>query len=253
MPRRLRKLRIEEISPVDEGANQGADVVLLKSTEQPETSEVDVNLTEIAKALGLAETATAEEVVAAIETFKSANKVAVDEANTKAETASTKLAEVEKALTAATKPVEPDVTETLPEDVRKQLTELAEIKKSLAAAEVEAARLVEVNKAKDAYKNLIDQDTIGSALFTLRKSDKGAADKLEAVLKAADARAALAPVTEVVGTSETDNATGEDRLEVLAKKLHAESAGKLSFEQAYTKALKENPHLLTGQPVAEDK
>lgn len=257
MPRILRNLRLDEVSLVDEGANQYAHILLSKQAGDPTpANEVDVNLTEIAKALGLADTATAEEVVAAVETFKTANKVALDEAAAKAEAANmekaaaeARLAEIEKSL----KPAEPDIS-TLPEEVQKQINELVEIKKTLAAAETERERLVEINKAKDAYKHLIDQDTIGGALFTLRKADKDAADKLETVLKAADARASLAPVTEVVGKSTADeSATGEDRLEVLAKQAQVESGGKLSYHQAYAKVLKANPNLLTGKPVAEDK
>lgn len=248
-------LTIDEISPVDAGGHQLADIVLLKSLGGQPNTHTGEAVVEILKLLGLAETATAEDVAVAISKLKAAHVTAATEAGTKVEnaladkaTVETKLAEVEKKLADATR--DPNVIDpALPEEVRKQLGEFAEVKKALAAKEVEIAKSVVIAKAKTDYADLTDHDTLGAVLFIVEKADKPLADKLAASLSAANARAKLAPVEKTLGTTSTATEGDVDPVVPLAKALQAERAAKgetISIEKAYTLALEANPNLYDG-------
>lgn len=258
MAQNLTDLTIDEISLVDDGANQHAEVVIVKAKTAPEgfsglqesaeadsTTEIQMDLENLAKALEDAE----------------AKLVALEKRTTDAEAALTGATEVIKAkdaeieaLTKAAKPAkeeiedeeedeedEDKVMKSLPESVRKRLeaadtalTELAKMREERDTAEA-------IAKAKSL--NFGKAEEIGPLLLRVRKGTTVAADAdmLEGLFKAAGEQGRVTHLFKAIGSEAAVEGDPESLLN--AKATEIAKAHKLTFEQGYTKAVEQNPAL----------
>jgi hypothetical protein len=104
-----------------------------------------------------------------------------------------------------------------------------------------------ITKSKDMFKSLaVEHDTLAPGLRRVALIDAGLAKAVETALKAADAQLATAGViTAVVGEPAAKAANGAGAYEqIVAKANELVSAGTApTFEQAFTKAVTDNPEL----------
>jgi hypothetical protein len=257
MAYKLTQLKLREVSLVDNPANPGAHVLLFKRKE-----ESNMTLEERIKALETSETALKAQV-AALETerneFKSkleAETAKVKELETAKTAAEGKATEAEKARDKAIKDLD-EVKKSGPEEVLKIGEK--EIKKSAVGADAfealkaqneviekqrDEADLVQyINKARTEMPHLPGKpEEIGKALREISKIDKTVADVITAALKAGEA--ALAEATKAAGDGGKDEQTAEAQLVAKAKEIQKATSG-LSYEDAYERALEQNPALYT--------
>lgn len=287
MANKLTDMEIQEISLVDEPANEDARVVIVKA-KAGSVTDSPVSMAMIAGAVLAAIEALAPQIVekAMAEGFSAdpdaamaaasiikevvmdaesvtnalekaeADIVALTKRAEDAEAALKDLQDVIKAKDdeiaklAAGKPAEGDeeeVLKALPESIRKRL--------EAAEADARSAR-EEIQKAKDAAEmaeaiakakalQMGDPEKIGGLLLRIRKgaTTVADADEIEAVLKSAAEIAAKSPLFKAIGSAAAVDGDPEDLLKAKADEIMKASDGKISFAQAYDKALTDNPAL----------
>lgn len=274
MPKTLSDVVVDEISLVDDGANQAAEVLIFKRRDSDGTFNRDpglaghleqehhMDLETIAKALESAE-GRLTELVSKLE----ATEAERDEAATALAKANADLAAAEVELTKARAKAEKakdgedeeddddaEVMKSLPESLRKRLEDAAEVirkaNERAAAAEAELAKARDaaeqaeaVSKAKAAgIQNAAD---VAPLLLRVRKgkSTPEDADKLERFLVAASAQATTANLFKSIGSADTGETTDpEALLKSRATEIQKANAG-MTYEQAYSRALDLNPGL----------
>lgn len=242
---RLRKLKIKEISLVDEPANPGASVLFYKRKgghEGGDNQETDtMTLEELAKAL---ETANEK---------AEKHEAEMAEVTKRAEAAEAEVAELKKKL---------DAEGAGEEDIYKGMSKaaVAHFKKMEAenkasreavAKMADERREAEFIKQAEGYANLpVKPEEFGPVLkrFADGEAKDGDMDMLGTVLKAADA--AFTKATQIRGDNPTPGAlvegSAEQKLDALAKARVAktkEEGGSISYVKAYNAVLSENPDL----------
>lgn len=197
--------------------------------------ERDMDLQELEKALKEAEKALAD---------------ASTVAKAKDEEIAKLKAERDEAIAKAKKPeqTDEDIMKGLPEPVRKRLEEAEAVARvanerveKMAAAAEEADAIL---KAKDL--GIGDAKAIGPLLLRVRKGKSTEADaaEIERLLKAAANQATTAGLFKSAGSAASDVADPEAVLKAKAEEIR-KADPKLTYEQAYDRATRENPGLYT--------
>ena len=225
----LRRLRVGEGSPVDEGANQHAVISLTKRRTQTVAEP-----TEIEKKLQAAEAALA--------------KAKADAATELAKVKADHEAELKK-LAPKVEPTQEEIEKALPasvrEDLAKSRTERAELAKRLDDEIAKRETAEWVTKAKGYGAIGASPEDLGGLLRKVAKHvTADEMGKLEGVLKAAGEIASKADVlTKTIRKAGgADGSSAEAKIEKRAAEIRKASPD-LTREMAYAKALDESPEL----------
>ncbi|CAB5220374.1 hypothetical protein UFOVP233_60 [uncultured Caudovirales phage] len=134
-----------------------------------------------------------------------------------------------------------EVMKSLPESIRKQLADGREAREQLAKAKADAEKAEAIEKAK--ALNVGDAEKVGGLLLRIKKglTTPADADEIEGVLKTASKIAAQSPLFKSIGTSDASEGTPDEVLKAKAEEIQKKSDGKMTFAQAYDRALIENP------------
>ncbi|CAB4130449.1 hypothetical protein UFOVP119_73 [uncultured Caudovirales phage] len=247
----LSDMVIEEISLVDDGANEGARVEIVKALHgarnqaaddeaafmQSRNTEYHMDLESLSKAL--------EDAEAKLTTLEKRASDAEAANVASVEVIKAKDAEIEALKKAAAPaPTEEDVLKSLPESVRKRI-EKAEADAKAATDEVAKARdaaetAESIEKARKI--GVGDAKVVGPLLRRVAKGQTTAEDAaaLEGVLKAA-AAAANPHLFRSLGSDAAVDGDPEELLK--AKATEIQKAKGVTFEAAYAAAMEQNPSL----------
>ena len=134
-----------------------------------------------------------------------------------------------------------EVMKSLPDSIRKQLADGREAREELAKAKADAEKVEAFEKAK--ALNVGDAEKVGGLLLRIKKgtTTPADADELEGVLKVASKIAAQSPLFKSIGTSDASEGSPDEVLKSKAEEIQKKSDGKLTYAQAYDRALIENP------------
>lgn len=279
MPQKLTDMIIDEISLVDDGANQHADVVIVKARNAPEgqtgsegssgefdaasageNKEFQMDMENLAKAL--------EDAEAKLETLEKRTTDAEAALADATEVIKAKDAEIEELQKGykvhadkAKKPkaegddTEPDddddddekkVMKSLPEVIRKRLESF---EKRATDAEVALAKMAEEKETAEAVAkaktlNFGKADEIGPLLLRVAKGKTTAVDAetLERLFKAAGEQGKVSHLFRSVGSDTAVDGDPEVLMKAKAEEIRKANTG-MTFEQAYAKAMDENPSL----------
>lgn len=291
MAQQLTDMTIDEISLVDDGANEGAKVLIVKAKSKPPVNvdeELDPNEEENdndADDKGMKKSAhsgqaasggnpvnpdAADLAAASLKEFRmdietlskaledaEAKLTALEKRASDAETALVDAEAVIKAKDAEiaeiTKAAEPtgddEIIKSLPESIRKRLEDADAAAK--AAAE-EVAKMKEQTEtaeyiAKAKALGAGDADKLGGLLMRVAKGKTTEEDAatFETMLKAANAQGQVAALFKSVGSDSAVDGNPGDLLQAKADEIHKAADGKMTKEQAYAKAMDENPELYT--------
>lgn len=272
MPQNLTDMTIDEISLVDDGANEDARVVIVKAKSglpghaapggddpsNPDAAsmaaasikEFEMDIETLSKALD-----DAEAKLAALEKRASDAEAALKDAEevikAKDEEVAKAKAEAEAKAKGEKSPDgdEDDVMKSLPESLRKRLEQADAIAK---AAQEEVTKMKEAQEqaefiAKAKAMGAGDAEKIGGLLMRVAKGTTTADDAatLETMLKAASEQGKTAALFKALGSDSAVDGEPEAMLKAKADEIQKASDGKLTKEQAYAKAVEENPSLYT--------
>lgn len=309
----LTDMQIDEISLVDDGANEGARVAIVKAKggkKPPMDEEADPNETEpdgdaddakpapkgskskkipMAKIAGavlaaieelspeIVEKAMAEGFSADPDAAASAAAIIKEtvmdfQSLTKAlEDAEAKLDALEKraidaevalkdhetvikakdaeitSLKGATSEGEDEIMKALPESIRKRIetaeTKAREAEEAIAKAKSDAEEREAIEKAR--ALNVGDAEKVGKLLLRVSKGMTTADDAkdVEQLLKSAGEIAANSPLFKAIGSASAVEGDPEEMLKAKAAEIQKGSDGKLTYAQAYSKALEQEPAL----------
>lgn len=140
-----------------------------------------------------------------------------------------------------------EVIKSLPESIRKRLeaaeTEAREAREAIEKSKAAAEEREAIEKAK--ALNVGDASLVGPMLLRVSKGTTTVDDAktLEALLKSAGEIASKSPLFKSIGSSAAVDGEPEELLKSKATELMDASNGKLTYAQAYSKALSENPDL----------
>jgi uncharacterized protein YukE len=267
MPQKLTDMIIEEISLVDDGANQHADVVIVKAKSAPEGQ------TGSEGSSGDSETASADQYKEFQMDMENLAK-ALDDAEAKLESLEKRTTDAEAALADATEVIkakdakiveleaakakksddgnaddeddDKKVMKSLPESIRKRLEDF---EKRAAEAEVTLAKMREEKEtfeaiAKARTLNFGKAEEIGPLLMRVAKGTSTVADAetLERLFKAAGEQGKVSHLFRAVGSETAVDGDPEVLLKAKAGEIQKANNG-MTFEQAYAKAMDENPSL----------
>lgn len=269
-------MTIDEISLVDDPANEQARVVIAKAkAAQPGQAEPDgqsgdddaasaafqlnkefqMDIENLAKALEDAEakleslekrTTDAEAALADANAVIKAKEVEIEELQ-KGYKAKTQKAEVEDEMEDdEDEDEEKKVAKSLPESIRKRLEDF---EKRASEAEATLAKMRDEKDTAEAIAkartfNFGKAEEVGPLLLRVRKGATTEADAaaLEGLLKAAGAQDKVSYLYRTVGTDQAVEGDPEMLLKAKAEEIVKANKG-MTFEQAYTRAMDENPSL----------
>ena len=229
MPKKYIKMKIDEISAVDKGAND-KEFLIIKNYEE-ETEELNKggedNMEDLTleKALEMIEDENAktliEDAISKNENTKEDNEddIVKDEGGE----------EINKA--------------ELPEAIQKRLEQMEselQATKKIAKQEREKRLDIEFRKKAEGYDQIADIDKVATILRKAHDAQFG--DELEEVLKAANERIETGDFTKEVGDGGDDVTNPTNELEKRAKELR-KSNPDLTKEQAISKVLEDDPDL----------
>lgn len=266
MPQQLTDMIIDEISLVDDPANEQARVVITKMKAAPEGQtgsegisgnndpasadqfkEFQMDMENLAKALE-----DAEAKLEALEKRTTDAEAALADATEVIKAKDAEIAELQKAKA---KPEgkdtendddEDDVKKSLPESIRKRLDEF---EKRAADAEAKLAKMAEEKETAEAITkakslNFGKAEEIGPLLLRVSKGTTTVADAetLERLFKAAGDQGKVSHLFRSVGSDTAVEGDPEVLMKAKAEEIRKANAG-MTFEQAYSKAVDENPSL----------
>lgn len=259
MPQNLSDMTIEEISLVDDGANEDARVVIVKAKSgqsghavpggddpsNPDAAamaaasikEFEMDIETLSKALE-----DAEAKLAALEKRASDAEASLKDAE---EVIKAKEAEIDEISKAKNPPSDEEVLKALPEAIRKRLED-AEAAAKAAEEEVAKAKAAQetaeyIAKAKSLGAG--DAEKVGGLLLRVAKGLTTADDAatLESMLKAAGEQGKTAALFKALGSDTAVDGEPEAMLKAKADEIEKAAEGKLTKEQAYAKAVEQNP------------
>lgn len=270
--RLLKNLTIDEISLVDDPANEHARAPIIKmrgDTDDAHSADDIERLRkalesftrtggspEISAALAAMETDTMdmETLTKALEKAEASLKVLEKRAEKAEADLKDRDATIEKmktehaeAITKAKTPVDAAAAEAeflkgLPESVRKQLADGKEAAEAVAKMKAERETDEFITKARD--YNVGDVKEVGGMLYRISKGCTTADDlkTIETVLKAAGEQAKTAALYKAAGVSLPSSVDGDPEALLKAKAEEIQKANKgMTFAVAYDQALAENP------------
>lgn len=282
MPQKLTDMIIDEISLVDDGANQHADVVIVKAKSAPEgrtgsegisddidtasadqLKEFQMDMENLAKALEDAEakletlekrTSDAEAALADATEVIKAKEAEIEELQKGMAYKGDKM-DAEKGKAKAAKNADGDeddededkkVMKSLPESIKKRLEDF---EKRAAEAEVALAKMRDEKDTADAIAkaktlNFGKAEEIGPLLMRVTKGSTTAADAetLERLFKAAGEQSKVTHLFRSVGSDTAVDGDPEVLMKAKAEEIRKANTS-MTFEQAYAKAMEENPSL----------
>lgn len=253
---KLRDMRLDEISLVDEPAAKGARVSIWKAAKMPGMCS-DCETPAVCKAAGKCKES--EKMTKGDTTDLESLSTALDEAVTKMEALEAALAakdaeiaELKKSAGGASAGSDDDVLKGLSPGAR-ALVEKAQKQAADAQAAIEKMqdeRDTEMFVAKAAgFKVLpVKPEEFGLVLKRIARGKTTAEDviEIERVLKAADEIGGKTGILKSIGRSggsAEGGATAEARLQAKADEIHKAEGGKISKAAAYSKATEANPEL----------
>lgn len=270
MAQKLTDMIIDEISLVDDGANQHADVVIVKSRNAPAEGqtgpegdsgddtasagldkEFQMDMENLAKAL--------EDAEAKLETLEKRTtdaETALADAADVIKAKEAEIAELHKGYKAkAQKSDDADeddededkkVMKSLPEPIRKRLESF---EKRAAEAEEKLAKMAEEKDTAEAIAkakglNFGKAEEVGPLLLRVAKSKTTQADAemLERMFKAAGEQGKVTHLFRSVGSDTAVDGDPEVLMKAKAEDIRKAHTG-MTFEQAYAKAMEDNPSL----------
>lgn len=278
MPNRLSDMTIDEISLVDEGANGEARVVIFKakhphsndngddddvvadtllskfgqsvpggSPGDPDAAafavaqlkEQDMDIEALSKALE-----DAEAKLVALEKRTTDAESALEDANAVIKAKDDEISEMKKSLVPG--PTDEDFMKSLPESVRKRFEE-AEAKAKAAeeaVAKMQAAAEAQEAIAKAREMGVGKPEEVGPLLLRVRKgvTTEADAEVLETMLKAQSEQGKVAHLFKSVGSSAAVDGDPETLIKAKADEIQKANKG-MTAEQAYAKAVEDNPSL----------
>lgn len=261
MPQNLTEMTIEEISLVDDGANEDARVVIVKAKfghpdhaaqggvdpSNPDAAdmaaasikEFEMDIETLSKALD-----DAEAKLVALEKRAGDAEASLKDAEEVIKSKDDQIAEITKA---ANPPSDEEVMKGLPESIRKRLEDAEAIAKAAQEEVVKAKAAQEAAEyiAKAKSLGATDADKVGGLLLRVAKGTTTADDAatLENMLKAANAQGQTAALFKAMGSDSSVDAKPEEMLKAKADEIEKAACGKMTKEQAYAKAMEENPSL----------
>jgi len=239
MARKLRNVKLDEISFVGKGDNPEANVLLLKMKSEEDNPKGDCEMT--------------PEEIAALKKAKEEADAKVAELTKQAETLATEKAASEKALSDKEKEFEEmkaknvkkedeDVLKGLPESIVKEIQDNRE---RISKMEDEAATREYVAKAAEVV--LVGKaDAIGDLLKSIAKHDSKLAAQVFDLFKTADARIKEGDLLKEAGSSSSDTTgtSAYDKIVAKAAELR-KSSPELSEAKAFTKVYDSDAELRT--------
>lgn len=273
MPSKLTDMIIDEISLVDDPANEQARVVIAKakaahsgqsepdgqsgdddaaSTEAAQLKEFQMDIENLSKALE-----DAEAKLAALEQRTTDAEAALADANEVIKAKDVEIEELSKGRMKAQKAeVEDDeedeedgekkVMKSLPESIRKRLEDF---EKRAAEAEATLAKMRDEKDTAEAIAkartlNFGKPEEVGPLLLRVRKGATTEADAtaLESLLKAAGAQDKVSYLYRTVGSDQAVEGDPEMLMKAKADEIAKANKG-MTFEQAYVAAMEQNPSL----------
>lgn len=232
MPRKYIKMKIDEISAVDKGAND-KEFLIIKNYEE-ETEELNKGGEDNMDELTLEK---------ALETIEDENaKELIKDAISKNENTEEKDEDIDVNKSNDEEGEEINKNE-LPEAIQKRLeqmeSELSATKK-IAKQEREKRLDIEFKKKAEGFDQIADIDKVATILRKAHDAKFG--DELEEVLKAANERIETGDFTKEVGDEGDDVSDPTNELEKRAKEIRKDHP-ELSKEQAISKVLEDDPDL----------
>lgn len=263
MPQILKDMTIEEISLVDDGANEDARVVIVKAKSgqtgqaapggfdpsNPDAAdmaaasikEFEMDIETLSKALD-----DAEAKLAALEKRASDAEASLKDAEEVIKSKDDQITEITKA---ANPPSDDEVMKGLPESIRKRLEDAEAVAKAAQEEVVKAKAAQEASEyiAKAKSLGAPDAEKVGGLLLRVAKGTTTADDAatLETMLKAANAQGQTAALFKALGSDTAADAEPEAMLKAKADEIEKAAEGKMTKEQAYAKAVEQNPALYT--------
>lgn len=302
MPADLTEMTIEEISLVDDPANEQARVLIVKAKDKPEPDDEDEDEDDLeemdkAEAAGLRRLKEAVEKIApelvramvggepinpeaagsaaaSIMEFNmdiEALSKALGEAESRLETLEKRAEEAEAALAerdevikakdgeiadlkkvkeADQEPSEEEVLKSLPESIRKRLEAAKVAEEELAKARAEGEEREAIAKAKDL--GVGKPEEVGPLMLRIAKgkSTEDDAKALEGLLKGLKEQTVTGALFKSFGSAAAVEGDPETLLKAKAEEIKKANPA-LTFEQAYDKAMTENPSLYNAYTVAK--
>ena len=269
MAQKLTDMIIDEISIVDDPANEQARVVITKMKAAPNgqtgsegssgdddpasavNKEFQMDLENLAKALE-----DAEAKLTTLEKRTTDAEAALADANEVIKAKEAEIEELQKGYKAAAaksndgdaddEDEEKKVMKSLPESIKKRLEDF---EKRAAEAETTLAKMREEKDTADAIAkakslNFGKAEEIGPLLMRVTKGTTTAADAetLERLFKAAGEQGKVTNLFRSVGSDTAVEGDPETLMKAKAEEIQKANKG-MSFEQAYTKAMEDNPSL----------
>jgi DNA repair exonuclease SbcCD ATPase subunit len=269
MPQKLTDMIIDEISLVDDGANQHADVVIVKrnapaegdtgsegnsgdfETASADDKEFQMDMENLAKAL--------EDAEAKLETLEKRTtdaEAALADATSVIKAKDAEIEELQKGYKAkAEKSADGDaddededkqVMKSLPESIRKRIEDFekraAEAETTLAKMREEKDTAEAIAKAKSL--NFGKAEEVGPLLMRVAKgrTTQADADTLERLFKAAGEQGKVTHLFRSVGSDTAVDGDPEVLMKAKADEIQKANKG-MTFEQAYVQAVETNPSL----------
>lgn len=243
---------------LDEFKQHLLDVVSSAATKTPDVEKEAGEMSEdLKKSLGLAATATDAEVSAAV------TKVQADLATAQADAAFAKMSEPHRDYAVAKGLKDDDLTAFVAKsdadreavikaepiaksasdvEIEKRDRELSDLKKSMATLEKRDAITAIAKRAETEMSAVAKADDLADLIYDVTKHDAGLGERLENVLKTANARIEKGGLLKEIGSGHRGISRGADAIETAAKELQKSNAG-WSIQKARTEARKQNPEL----------
>lgn len=224
------ELNDEQIDAVEKSAEAMLAAAVSAMTTASAAKEKTMDLEALSKALG-----EAEAKLVALEKRADDAEAALAEAHEIIKEKDSELAEVKKSAGDG----EDDILKSLPEAVRKRLEDA---ETAIAKMKAEAEEKEAVAKAK--ALGVGEADKVGPLLLRVEKGQTTEADAkfLETLLKGAGEIAVKSALFKSMGSAAADEGDPEQQLQVKADEI-AKANSKLTKEQAYAEAVKQNPGL----------
>lgn len=262
-PKRLTNLSIDEVSIVDDPANQHAHAVIVKANFKPcadctdpkacsamQKCSMDAKKSAASAASTTEVGMTLEEAQAAL--TKAQGEIASvtkerDEALTKAKDLESQVSAKDGEIAKLKNPPsDEDVLKALPEPVRKMVEESTARAKAAeeAVAKMAAEREESESIAKAKELGVGDPTVLGPVLMRIGKGKSTADDQklIEQLLKASRNQSQVAALFKTVGSGDKTEADPHEQILAKANELKKADPA-LTDAQAYTKAVEQNPDL----------
>lgn len=250
---KLRGPLFDRVDLVDNGANQGAHIVLYKRDFEEENVKKTeggkkMDVIEILKSLPEDQQAILKADIdskdAAVAAANDAMAMAKAEVEALKKAADEKEAEVKKAAEAVTEDIWKGVNPAIKERVEKAEAAVAEAIAKTAAAEETIAKADFFKKAEELNALPTKPEEFGEVLRKISTAAPEQYTKLTEVLKSANEIIKSGKAFDEAGTAQTGTPNGVDAIEKRAEEI-MKSEPTLTKEQAFVKAMELNPKLYT--------